>query len=125
MTECERWCQESEHWRDIRRLRPLGRVHGRTQRVVLPPALACALLIYRGCGGKEGWCSTGVGIERALVLVLVASPKTLSMALPVLAALGAPEAAALPCVLVHLAQTAVDALLVSRWAQGDAAALLA
>jgi predicted Na+-dependent transporter len=62
-----------------------------------------------------------MGVQRALMLV--ASQKTLSMALPVLAALRAPAAAALPCVLVHLLQTLLDSLLAARWLRSDAALL--
>jgi hypothetical protein len=75
-------------------------------------------------------CATaysGVGVRRALVLVC--SQKTLTVALPVLAALaercpqllgrGAADAAALPCVFVHLLQTAVDCVLVSWWMRQD------
>lgn len=64
-------------------------------------------------------------------LVLVCSQKTLSVALPVLAALaehcpqllarGAADAAALPCVFVHLLQTALDCMLASWWMQQDRA----
>jgi len=58
-------------------------------------------------------------------LVLVSSHKGLTVAVPVLAALsagrapalapGAGAAAVLPCVLCHLAQTAVDFALVGAW----------
>ena len=68
-----------------------------------------------------------MGVRRALVLVC--SQKTLTVALPVLTALakhrpqllssGAAEAAALPCVFVHLLQTALDCMLASWWMRQD------
>lgn len=68
-------------------------------------------------------CCAGIGIRRALILV--ASQKTLTVAMPVLAGLASassgtlrPELAAiaaLPCVFVHLLQTLVDFILVAQW----------
>lgn len=65
----------------------------------------------------------GLGITRALFLV--ASQKTLTVAVPVLASLASasPEVlrpelvgiAVLPCMFVHLLQTVIDFILVARW----------
>ena len=86
--------------------------------------LCCAMGWRCLLQGAEQRCAcAGLGIRRALILV--ASQKTLTVAMPVLAGLASASAgtlrpelvgiAALPCVLVHLLQTVIDFLLVARW----------
>jgi hypothetical protein len=70
---------------------------------------------------------TGVGIERALILV--SSQKTLTVAVPVLTSLAqysshsvsiaAAAVAVVPCVFVHLLQTFIDFVIVAQWMRQD------
>ena len=76
----------------------------------------------------QAWgAGAGLGIRRALVLV--ASQKTLTVAVPVLAGLASTSAgvlrpelvgiAVLPCIFVHLLQTVIDFVLVAKWRRSD------
>ena len=68
------------------------------------------------------WVGAGEGVRRALVLV--ASQKTLPIAVTVLNRLallvdGPIGLAVIPCVCTHLTQILIDSLLVSFWRQAD------
>ena len=79
--------------------------------------------IMCGCSPKAALCAAGDALRAGLVIV--ASQKGLTVAVPVLAALAAGRApvlapgaaglAVLPAVLCHLAQTALDFALASAW----------
>jgi sodium/bile acid cotransporter 7 len=85
--------------------------------------LACGLvihLIYLAFNYSVAHLVLGSPMPLKKAVVIAASQKTLPMALTVLAffpaALGEPGLIAIPCIVTHLIQIFVDAVIVARWA---------
>ena len=86
--------------------------------------LACALLIhlvYLACNYGVARHVLRLSLDMRKSLVIMASQKTLPMAMSVLSffpqSLGEPGLIAIPCIISHLVQLFVDAFLAARWAQ--------
>jgi len=85
--------------------------------------LACGLIlhvIYLAFNYSVAHWVPGASLPLKKAVVIVASQKTLPMALTVLAffppALGEPGLIAVPCIVTHLTQIFLDALIVAKWA---------